>query len=119
MLIQIRQKEIETAIQMYIAAQGITLKGKSVVIAFTAGRRDSGLTADVDIVDTAPSKDFSEHLAAMCSPEAVAKSVQETVEEQPEAEAPVQEAVCAESVEEEKHPEVDTAIEVKTASLFS
>lgn len=115
MLIQIRQKEIETAIQMYIAAQGITLKGKSVSIAFTAGRRDSGLIADVDIVDTAPSKDFSEQLAAMCAPEAVAQAVYETVEGQTEAPAPVQEEVCAEADHE---PVVEEQEEAKTTSLF-
>jgi len=115
MLIQIRQKEIETAIQMYIAAQGITLKGKSVSIAFTAGRRDSGLTADVDIVDTAPSKDFSEHLAAMCAPEAVAQAVYETVEGQTEAPAQVQEEVCAEA---DAEPVEEETTEAKTTSLF-
>ena len=115
MLIQIRQKEIETAIQMYIAAQGITLKGKSVSIAFTAGRRDSGLTADVDIVDTAPSKDFSEHLAAMCAPEVVAQAVYETVEGHIEAPAPVQEEVCAEA---DAEPVEEETTEAKTTSLF-
>lgn len=117
MLIQIRQKEIETAIQMYIAAQGITLKGKAVSIAFTAGRRDSGLTADVDIVDTAPSKDFSEHLAAMCAPEVVVQAVYEyeTVEGQTEAPALVQEEVCAEA---DAEPVVEAQEEAKTTSLF-
>ena len=47
MLIQLKQKEIEKALAMYIEAQGISLVNKTVYVAFTAGRKDSGLTADV------------------------------------------------------------------------
>lgn len=49
MLIQLKQKEIEKALAMYIEAQGISLVNKTVYVTFTAGRRDAGLTADVEI----------------------------------------------------------------------
>lgn len=49
MLIQLKQSEIEEALAMYIEAQGISLVYKTVSVAFTAGRKDSGLTADVEI----------------------------------------------------------------------
>ena len=52
MLIQLKQKEIEKALAMYIEAQGISLVNKTVYVAFTAGRKDSGLTADVEIEQT-------------------------------------------------------------------
>jgi hypothetical protein len=49
MQIQLKQKEIETALKLYVSRQGIDLKGKNVTIDFTAGRKDSGLSADIVI----------------------------------------------------------------------
>lgn len=54
MQIQLKQTEIKKALEQYIANQGINLSGKSVDIQFTAGRKESGLTADIVIQD-APS----------------------------------------------------------------
>ena len=51
MQIQLKQGEIESALKMYIAAQGIAMAGKTVDIAFTSGRKNNGLTADVHIQD--------------------------------------------------------------------
>lgn len=51
MQIIIKQRDIEQAIRGYIAAQGINLAGKSVEINFTAGRKEAGLTAEIDIED--------------------------------------------------------------------
>lgn len=51
MLIQLRQNEIEEAVKMYVAAQGINLYGKKVDMNFTAGRGSAGITVDLDIVD--------------------------------------------------------------------
>ena len=53
MLIKLRQSEIEEGLKMYVAAQGINLSGKSVEIAFTASRGNDGLTADLDILQSA------------------------------------------------------------------
>lgn len=52
MQIQLKQKEIEAALKMYINRQGIALAGKTVTIDFTAGRKDSGLSADIVIEDS-------------------------------------------------------------------
>ena len=49
MLITLKQREIEAAVRQYIASNGINLVGKTVEIAFTAGRKESGLSAEVDI----------------------------------------------------------------------
>jgi hypothetical protein len=49
MQISLKQREIENAIRAYISAQGINLTGKDVTIDFTAGRSQSGLTADINI----------------------------------------------------------------------
>ena len=49
MQIQLKQAEIERALQMYITAKGIDLNGKRVSINFTAGRRQTGITATMQI----------------------------------------------------------------------
>lgn len=49
MKIQLVQAEIEEALHDYIQKQGISLKGKTMSIAFTAGRGNNGMTADLDI----------------------------------------------------------------------
>jgi hypothetical protein len=53
MQIQFRQAEIVAALKGYIVAQGINLNGKAVDISFTAGRKEGGLIADVNIEDAA------------------------------------------------------------------
>ena len=49
MLIQLRQSEIEVALCEYIVNQGINLIGRRVDISFTSGRKDNGISADLDI----------------------------------------------------------------------
>lgn len=49
MQISLKQSEIIAAIRGYIQDQGINLEGKTVDVAFTAGRKGAGLSADVDI----------------------------------------------------------------------
>lgn len=51
MNIIIKQKEIEAGIKLYLLQQGIQLNGKSTEISFTAGRKDSGLSAEIEIND--------------------------------------------------------------------
>jgi len=53
MKIYLEQVEIVQALQQYISEQGINLAGKQVDVSFTAGRKDAGLTAEVDIQDAA------------------------------------------------------------------
>lgn len=52
MLIKLKQSEIEEALRDFIVKQGFNLDRKTVDISFTAGRGDSGMTADLDIHDT-------------------------------------------------------------------
>lgn len=51
MQIQLKQDEVVIALKQYIAQKGIDLKGKVVTITFLAGRKGSGLTADMTIED--------------------------------------------------------------------
>lgn len=53
MQISLKQSEIEAALKQYIVQQGINLAGKDVEIAFTAGRKETGLSADINIEDAA------------------------------------------------------------------
>jgi hypothetical protein len=75
MQIQLRQTEIVEALKQYIAKQGISLKGKTVEISFTAGRKDAGLSADISIEDSGQQlpdltgdDDASETTVAMTKP---------------------------------------------------
>jgi len=52
MQIQLKQTEIVTALKQYIHNQGINLTGKEVTIAFTAGRKESGISAELTIEDS-------------------------------------------------------------------
>lgn len=49
--IQLKQQDIEKAIRLYIGEQGITTRNKDITMSFTAGRKKSGITADVSIED--------------------------------------------------------------------
>ena len=51
MQINLKQPEITEALRQYIAQKGIALRGKTVDIAFTAGRKEGGLTAEINIED--------------------------------------------------------------------
>ena len=57
MQIQLKQNEIESALKDFISKQGINLKGRTISIVFTNGRKENGITADLsisDIPDTFP-----------------------------------------------------------------
>ena len=51
MQIQIKQAEIVSAVKRYVASQGIDLVNKTVEVSFTAGRKGTGLSAEVTIED--------------------------------------------------------------------
>lgn len=51
MQVQLKQSEIESAITLYLSAKGINMVSKQVNMAFTAGRRGTGLTVEVTIDD--------------------------------------------------------------------
>ena len=52
MQIQLKQREIEAALKMFISQQGISLVNKTVEIEFTSGRKDNGLSAELTIEDS-------------------------------------------------------------------
>lgn len=51
MQINLKQREIIDALRQYIAKQGINLSGKTVDCVFTAGRKDSGISVEIQIED--------------------------------------------------------------------
>lgn len=111
MRIQLRQTEIEEALQQYIANQGINLTGKVVEIGFTASRSADGLTADVDITNATDNTKPTQAI-----PRAVKTEAQ--VAEQlaaPAEEAPAQEEQATEAQAEEA-PAKDVT---PASSLFS
>lgn len=51
MQINLKQSEIVDALKQYVQKQGISLKHRDVTIAFTAGRKETGLSAEIVIED--------------------------------------------------------------------
>lgn len=51
MQINLKQTEIIAALQGYISQQGINLAGKTVSVDFTAGRKETGISAEITIED--------------------------------------------------------------------
>ena len=87
MQIHLKQLEITAALKMFIASQGINLTGKTVEINFTSGRKDNGLSAEIDIEDAVPStvipitRDAKQNVAPATqetSPEPVEEGAPET-----------------------------------------
>lgn len=54
MKIELKQPEIIVALKQYIMSKGIDLCGKQVTISFTAGRKESGVSAELNIEEPAP-----------------------------------------------------------------
>lgn len=52
MQIILKQPDIEQALKGHIKAQGINLTGKDVSMSFTAGRKEAGISVELNIVDT-------------------------------------------------------------------
>lgn len=51
MQIILKQRDIEAAVKAYVVAQGISLANKRVEINFTAGRKETGISVEIDIED--------------------------------------------------------------------
>ena len=49
MQIILKQKDLEQALTLYLRDQGINLTNKSLSVSWTAGRKESGITAEIDI----------------------------------------------------------------------
>lgn len=54
MNITLKQSQIEHALRMYVASEGINLVNRSFDVHFTAGRRGTGLSAEIEIGEAAP-----------------------------------------------------------------
>lgn len=100
MQINLKQNEIVDALKQYVNQQGINLAGKQVEVSFTAGRKEGGLCAEINIEDH-DIPGFSGEQATLALVQAPTSTASET-------DAP--EAVDA--------PEGATAEAPKTTSLF-
>jgi len=106
MQIQLKQTEIITALKQYISSQGIDLSDKEVSVTFTAGRKESGISAEMDIEENSL-PDFAEDEISEAAPVAKVLSIVAMT-------APAVLHPAAEPAEEEVSAEP-----VKTTSLFS
>lgn len=112
MQIQLKQTEIVTALKQYITGQGISLAGKVVEVAFTAGRKEGGLSADIsiedlDLPDFAGEPDPGAHGVVL-------QMVHPDPAPEPEPEPAPEEDAMAEAEAEA----VEVPAPVKTSSLF-
>lgn len=117
MQINLKQTEIITALKQYIAGQGISLQGKSVEMAFTAGRKEAGISVEISIEDISlpdfglPEEAPTAKLTLVADP--VATSTASIATE--ETAAPVIEA----QTEEDEQVEVVPAPAAPVSRLFS
>lgn len=117
MQINLKQTEIIAALKQYIAGQGISLQGKSVEMAFTAGRKEAGISVEISIEDVyLPDFGFPEevHTAKMTLiADPVVTSTASTATE--ETSAPV----IGAQIEEDEPAEVAPAPAAPVSRLFS
>lgn len=111
MQIQLKQLEIEKALKAYITSLGIDLKGKTVTIAFTSGRKDNGLSADVEFEDAGEVPGYTDAPTVRAVP---------TPSQQPQAQAfkPVAVPAAPEQPAEPEAQEAPPAASAKV-SLFT
>ncbi len=122
MKLHLKQHEITAAITMYLADQGIRVANKNIDVSFTAGRKNSGLSADVSIEDAInPAPTIEEVLAyettAGIRPDLV---ICDDTEAQKAEVTEVQESDFPNAATEllSTMP-VDIPVPIKTSSLFS
>jgi hypothetical protein len=110
--IHIKQKEIEVAIEDYIANQGINLVNKNVSMSFTAGRGGSGISADINIEEKKELKPTTLGTPTQRA-EALAKAAAEESEISP--------ALAGESIAEHEEfvPDVPEEPVVGKSSIFA
>ncbi len=107
MQINFKQVEIEDALKAYVAQQGINISGKVVEVTFISGRKNNGLTAELNIQDAA----ITERRHVSLTKEVQTPVAENVTETKPE---PVLEVIQEPTVT----PEV-TEPPPKTVSLFS
>ena len=110
MQVTLKQSDIEKSLKDYITAQGIRTEGKDVQIVFTAGRRGTGVTAEIIIEDTNPQTQYK----ALGAANAQTKTPVEVLKELGTIASVVTEVSASES-EPANEPE---AVPVKSVSLF-
>lgn len=122
MIINLKQTEIEQALRAYVASQGISLHGKDLTISFTAGRRESGISAEISIDDVEiPGYTNDTHLETQMAKAPVLSLAATAPVEPPVPEEPVgaeQGEVPAGAAEPEVQPEAEAAPVKATVSLF-
>lgn len=117
MIINLKQIEIIAALKQYISQQGINLANKEIQVSFTAGRKDSGISAELTIEDGA-----SVDIPGFTDPEFVAPVLSIVSNETVAAAVHTPEPVVDKS-EPQKEPEPVVPADgsepaVKTTSLF-
>lgn len=132
MQISLKQQEVTAAVRAYIAAQGISLEGKEFSVKYTAGRGDTGLSAEVEILnrdmpdlvdDEASAAVASRAIAAAASGKAnplkAVKTDKATVEVKAPEQKPADTGVPVDPETGGEAEDLVAAVKPATPSLFS
>lgn len=104
MQIQLSEVEIKEALKQFVTRQGIETSNKVVTISFTAGRKESGLTAGIRIEDGPAAVPSAAQANAQTAVKDALKTVKDMSDKQStEAAVPAVPAAQAE-VQEEENP---------------
>jgi hypothetical protein len=109
--IKLNQAEIIEAIEQYVGKQGISLANKHLGVVFTAGRKESGLSADLTITD-AEIPGFTS-----AAPVAIATASVATVETEAAKATPVAEAQVGATAASAAVVEADPAAETEVPAV--
>ena len=110
MLINLTQKEIESAVKVYIASQGINTDGKTIALSFTTTRKGgTGISCEANITD--------EPVPGFETPEKAAPKLKAVKADKAEAKTETAKEIPAAPVAEAKSPAAE-APKVETPSPF-
>ena len=118
MQITLKQHEIEQALKQYIVSQGITLTDRDVDINFTAGRRGSGLSADLQISEDPTPVDYTAQATNDPWGESVPQGVRLAAGNVSPVNAVAEEPEPTPDAEEEDTADEDQPVAAKGGSLF-
>lgn len=109
MKINIKEPEIVLAITRHLATQGIVVQDRDIEMVFKAGRKGTGLSADISIVETNPT------LPEVSEDAVVPDTAESASEEEPRSARSVD---SEDVVEESNDTEEEQSTPKKVSSLF-
>lgn len=120
MQINLKQNEIEAAIKQFLQKQGLNLGDKTVAMTFVAGRKENGLTVEINVEDS-PIPGFTDADEEVVPSGPIKRNIMSVVPNNPQEYVAEPEAteVKVETVEQSATKETSTEVEVTTTEEVS